>query len=183
MGNKSNDTTFASQSGVVQDTASPSDSFTSDEVTTLQAIAAEVPNIAISSSSGNFSTTSTTLIDVTNLSVSFTVSSDDSYVEVGLISDPSNSTSFIEAQITSSDNDAYCTVALLRDSTVISRNALQSLYEGNTLGRVKSPVGAVRTIEQPGAGTYTYKVQLRRITSNVTARIYYAKLYVKEIRR
>jgi hypothetical protein len=185
MSYKSNNATFASKSGVKEGAAgsNPADSLTSGEVTALQAIAAETPNLAITSGSGSFSTSNSSFTDVTNLSSSFAVGSSDSYVEIGLIPDNTDGNSYIGAQTTSPDDDVAFYIRILRDGTEISQDYIRNRYQGNATGVIRIPCGSLKFIEQPGAGTYTYKIQVARVSSNTLVVIHHAKLYIKEIRR
>lgn len=183
MSYKSNNAIFASTSTVVSNANNPADSFSSAEVTALQAIAAQTPNRVTSSSSGNYSTTSSTNVDVTNLSVSLTVGSDDSDVEIGLIGDNSNGLSYIGAQNNSVDNDVRFTITLLRDSVEIDEQELRLQYQGNDIGVLRIPASSYRFLEVPTAGTYTYKIQVKRVSANTLVTMEYVKLYAREIRR
>jgi hypothetical protein len=189
MSYKSNNATFASKSGIKGEAAgsNPADSLSSSEVTALQAIAAETPNYVESSSCGDYTRTAETFADVTNLSVSITVGSDDSYVEIGLLSTGSNATSYWGCEITggSSVSNVSAVANITRDSTIIGYFEARKQASSNTTQRIRVPVTTIKTIESPGAGTYTYKVQLRENTSGATttARVFEAKLYAREIRR
>lgn len=185
MSYKSNEATFVSNSGLtkINETSYPADSLNSGQVTALQAIAAETPNIEISNSCGAFTTTSSSAVDITNLSVSFTVGSDDSYVEIGLIGDGSGNPSYIGGQNTSNDNDVEVRYLILRDSTVLTEETIRSQFEGTSTGRLRVPCKSLGILESPGAGTYTYKIQCYRQSPNTEVTATYTKLYVREIRR
>lgn len=189
MSYKSNNASFVSSSGVTKESSgsNPADSLSSAEVTALKAIAAETPNYVESSSCGTYTRTSSTYADITNLSVTFTVGSDDSYVEVGLLPDPGSTESWFGVDCNgASASNMKAMARIRRDTTTIAVHSVRSQHEGaTTAGRIRVPVSSVRQIEQPGAGTYTYTVQLKEDVSGaaVTAEMVNAKLYAREIRR
>lgn len=123
----------------------------------------------VSSSCGSFSTTSATLVDVTNLSVSLTTSGRP--VFLGLISSGEGDTSLFTGWSSMSNSSNIVYVAFLRDSTVICTTL------GNTT--TGSDSGHIFHIDAPSSGTYTYKVQAR--TSAGTAIITNMKLVAFEL--
>ncbi len=98
--------------------------------------------ISISSSSGTFSSTSATYVDVTNLSVSLTTLG--GAVKLMLQSDGAAATAEL-------DSGGIARVAFLRGATQLSEE-----FVGSTMG----PNG-VSFVDIPSAGTYTYKVQVK----------------------
>ena len=126
--------------------------------------------VAISSSCGNFSTTSGTLVNVTNLSV--TIVTTGNPVVIQLISDGSGNRSIISAQ-----SGVFATLAILNGSTVISETQLSMGAAGAT--SISIPPGAVNTVDFPSAGTITYKVQIA--ASSSTAQVAYCKLVAYEL--
>lgn len=186
MGSKSNNTSFASKSGASQEEASAADSFTSDEVTVLQAIAAETPNYVVATtSSGAYNTTSTSFVDVPNVTVDITVGSDDSLVEIGLISDGTTNQSYLEASRNgTAGNDTAATYQILRDGVVVSEMTLRNIYGTSTTnGRIRVPPSSLSFKEVPTAGTYTYKLRMKAELSGQRANVFYVKMYALEIRR
>lgn len=134
---------------------------------------------ALSSSSGAFSTTSTSDTDVTNLSVSFKATGK-GMVQIMLVSDGSANKSYLSPY--HGTNMAQMHFKILRDSTVIAFGDI------GCTGGLRVPPSAVTGIDQPSAGTYTYKVQVARNTDSPLSSggshscfVYYCKLLVKEI--
>jgi len=106
-----------------------------------------------SSSSGIFITTSSTYVDVTNLSISITTTGRP--VVITLIPDGTSSSAYV----TISDNGGSnydCNLKIVRDATDISVHRI-GIQSGRD--QVPIPPGAIYMIDTPSAGTYTYKVQ------------------------
>lgn len=101
--------------------------------------------VALSGSSGSFSTTSLTPADVTNLSV--TITSTGRPIQIGLVCDETNA--FCRFSI---GGGGTATIFIYRDSTLISSNDI--------LGDISIPPSSVNMTDFPAAGTYTYKIQL-----------------------
>lgn len=112
----------------------------------------------ISASCGGFYTSSTTAVDVTNLSVSITTTGRP--VFVGLINAGGSTVSSVYVE---SFNLAYRAVAyvyFLRGSTQISKEIIgEQNHLSSINARIDLPVSAFSFIDTPTAGTYTYKVQ------------------------
>lgn len=120
----------------------------------------------LSTTCGTFSTASTSYVDVTNLSV--TITSTGRPIYVGLISDAATVDN--SAVIGSGGDTAY--IKILRDSTLAAQLS--------TNGSSSTPATIVQTIDAPGAGTYTYKVQMKR-SGGAAVSINYAKLIAYEL--
>lgn len=129
--------------------------------------------VAYSGSSGNFSTTSTSLTDVTNLSCTITTSGRP--VFVGLIPDQSTTNPGRLTWVPGVGN--WAVFAILNGSTVISIAELGSA--GDTSGNAVPP-GSVFAVDFPAAGTYTYKLQAR-VQSSGTAGALYCRLVAYEL--
>lgn len=114
----------------------------------------------LSSSSGSFTTTSASFVDVTNLSVTITCTGRP--VFVGIIFDGNQSLNPSILTCTSAGS-AGLTLQILRDNTTtvcsmqVSSNI--SLFPTNPF---------LNTVDIVSAGTYAYKVQLARIGTNAT---------------
>jgi hypothetical protein len=110
----------------------------------------------ISSSSGHFTTTSTSFVDVTNLSVTLTTSGRP--VELMLVSDGSG---------TGTPSQIICSTGaqmeFLRGATGIAFYAFSSAN-----GESTTPATVVG-FDAPAAGTYTYKVQVKRTGGSVVS--------------
>ena len=130
----------------------------------------------ISSSSGSFTTTSTSYVDVTNLSVTITTSGRP--VMIGMTMDGSTSpTSSLRAYNTSTGSIANGSIKFVRDSTDIG--ALSLVANGVNASVGCSSVGAMM-IDHPAAGTYTYKLQGITV-SPATLEVTHWKLFAYEI--
>jgi hypothetical protein len=136
----------------------------------------------ISASSGAFSTASTSLVDVTNLSVTITTTGRP--VFVGLISDGNGANaSRLRITTTSSTNTGpTAEYAIIRDSTEITRVELSSLQASSASTKaIGCPVGALFVIDVPSAATYTYKVQCSALAGGGNCTLQYAKLIAYEL--
>lgn len=127
-----------------------------------------IGGVALSASSGNYSTTSGVYADVTNLSVSITTSGRP--VFLGLIDDGSGSGSQLEAG-KNADVIASGNIKFVRDSTDLT---VKVFKVGGASGNLSNGNGAlVAHLDFPSAGTYTYKVQA---ASNNTATLLVTRL-------
>jgi hypothetical protein len=137
----------------------------------------------ISPSSAGFGTSSASLVDVTNLSVTITTTGRP--VFIGLVDDGAATGSYVECKTTSNPaNSAPCEYVFLEGSTAFASYLLNidnSITTG-TLG-VRHPSSAFFTIRIPAAGTYTYKMQTRRVGSdtNVVSSVINSKLIAFEL--
>ena len=117
----------------------------------------------ISSSSGSFNTSSTSYVDVTNLSVSITTTGRPVFVGLipdGTADDGSESRIAIDTLV---DGGSFA-CKLVRGSTDIasfSASLGAEAMSGVNESQLAVPVGSLFTIEAPAAGTYTYKAQTR----------------------
>lgn len=145
----------------------------------------------VSSSSGSFSTTSTTYVDVTNLSVTITTTGRP--VEIRLISDGSagggpaegSYLRVITTGVIGSVNDSTsCTFKILRGASDVAFHSLQvfgSTTSGGSIG-ISSPSSVISHTDTPAAGTYTYKLQVKTASGAAkTAYIENTKLMVFEL--
>lgn len=121
-------------------------------------------NFVESSSSGGFSTTSTTLTDVTNLSISITTTGRP--VFIGLVGASTSDTNTNLSFLGISSNGASGTggVYLLRDSSVISNVNFAASSGNGSATNMYNTCSSFSMVETPSAGTYTYKVQARGFT-------------------
>lgn len=119
--------------------------------------------VAISSSSGTFSTSSTTYVDITNLTITLVTAGRP--VFISCIPDNSGAGSFWSASVdvgaSEDDATAICFVSLLRDSTLIGEHTLEISGRSNSIGQLLNvyPASAISFIDTVGAGTYVYKLQ------------------------
>lgn len=117
---------------------------------------------AISSSSGGFQTSSTSPVDITNLSVTITTTG--GLVFIGMIADGTTNTAAIGAFRTGASAEALYYV--LEGSTIIAQTHITSTISGET----DVPPSSVGHYYVPTAGTYTFKAQAA--VSNASAIAY-----------
>jgi hypothetical protein len=138
--------------------------------------------VAISTSCGTFSTSSTSLVDVTNLSVTITTSGRP--VFVGLISDgtgSSTSASHLRIVDPGSQTHTLGYFALLRDSTQIAYTDIQTQVQSvSTTLALHLPPSSVFAVDAVAAGTYTYKMQVAG-ESGTTFTVALSKLVAYEL--
>lgn len=136
-------------------------------------------NYQLSSSSGSYSLTGTTSItDVTNLSVSITTTGRP--VFVGLISDGTG----VQSTIVYSDTQVQLSPELYfyRGATNISTQSFAQRVGGSSVYSFTGvPVSAVSHIDIPSAGTHTYKFSVRSTASTAIMEVLNAKLIAYEL--
>lgn len=133
---------------------------------------------AISASSGSFSTTSATKVDVTNLSVTITTTGRPVVVE--LTGDGSTSS----AHVSTTDTGAISSqgaLYILRGTAVICVHPIRINVSGAGASTMilEVPVSSVSYKEAIAAGTYTYKIQASAVAS--TTAVTRAKLIAYEL--
>jgi hypothetical protein len=132
----------------------------------------------ISSSSGTFFSTSTSLTDVTNLSVSITTTGRP--VRLELIGDDSSNSSFVSVSSTSSGfHEAV--IAFVNDGSVISRHAVGGSASVSSTTSFKFPPSAFSYLDRPTAGTYTYKVSVSAFVNTQEVNVRQCKLVAYEL--
>lgn len=142
---------------------------------------ASLPNNVLSASCSNFSTTSTSYVDVTNLSAVITTNGRP--VIMTLVPD-GDTTSGHEANVffNGTTNTSEFKMQFLRDSTTVAIIQKETSDSGLTDIYESTPVGCVNAYDAPPAGTYTYKLQIKRGTgASAGVGINYAKLFVYEL--
>lgn len=125
----------------------------------------------------SFTTTSTSLTDVTGLSVSITTTGRPVYV--GLV--PANTSTVCSIGATNaSGTNVEAVLTILRGSTTIYYTyiAQSATYASNS--QLRNTPGVVWFIDEPAAGTYTYKVQTA-VQSGTTATFDQVKLIAYEL--
>lgn len=122
--------------------------------------------VAISTSCGNYSTTSAAFVDVTNLSV--TIKTSGRPVCLKLFSGSTSGAAGQEGVI--SETGGTGAWQYLRDAAAVAYHEVQN-------AQVLSPIDAIDT---PAAGTYTYKVQAKQVTAG-TIFFQYLKLVAYEL--
>lgn len=135
--------------------------------------------VAISSAdSGSFSTTSTSAVDVTNLTVTITTSGRP--VMIGLMG--TTSTGYISVN-TSTQNFASGVIEVVRDTTTISSTFLRSVADPASTPQVRLdvPCGSIMALDAVSAGTYTYKIQAYTPFSSTTLAVVECLLFAYEL--
>lgn len=131
-----------------------------------------VEGLALSDSSGAFTTVSTSFVDVTNLSVK--ISTRGNQVRLQLIPDGNSDTGSITYSAWGISGAATSEWLVYRDSTAIG-------YMAAILSNRMAP-GAFIIIDNPPAGTYTYKIQGKTNNGGIAAIMQWCKLSVKEMK-
>ena len=144
---------------------------------------AGVGGIAVSASSGAFSTTSTSLVDVTNLAVTLTTSGRP--VQLMIISDGSTpETGWRVANITNPHTSNIGNLRYLRDgATTVAYWTIKALFPSVTTNTVESGF-PLPVVDPVPAGTYAYKVQIDCSVSTAfctSAALDYQKLVAFEL--
>jgi hypothetical protein len=138
-------------------------------------------NRKLSNSSGSFSTTSTSFVDVTNLSVSFI--SYGNAIVVGLIPDGAGAgISAVRSAAGIGNVSRQAVVRVVRDSTEIARFFVDVVSPSGFTASFDMPAFAISTEDSPGVGSYTYKLQAAADASgNHTTHVINCKLRVLEL--
>jgi uncharacterized protein YaiE (UPF0345 family) len=126
----------------------------------------------VSSSSGTFSSNSNSFVDVTNLSVTITTTGRPVFIAV--VDDGTSSLSYFSSDVLS-DSARY---KFLRDASIIGQGIIhgQNIAAGTV---TKDPLLLV--IDVVGAGTYTYKFQVRVTSTLEQIEVNYCRLIVFEL--
>lgn len=136
---------------------------------------------AVSASSGVFSTSSTSFVDVTNVTVTLTTTGRP--VCIYFVSDGSGNSSYISA-VRAPDGVAAGTIfKILQDTTEIARTTLEIdvLTPSNSDPRSLIPPGALNHIYAVSAGTYVYKLQVAAGAATTTSEVLYVKMFAYEL--
>lgn len=131
----------------------------------------------VSSSSGSFTTTSATYVDVTNLTVTITTSGRP--VLVALESDGTAADG--PTAINNTGSPATVGLQIIRDSTVISIQGYGIGAAGSTATFAYAGYGNVFHVDPVAAGTYVYKVQAKKIATGSSISVNNAKLIAFEL--
>lgn len=139
--------------------------------------------VALSASSGNFSTTSTTLVAVTNLSVTITTTGRP--VAISLVDDGTASGSYVGVKVLASSTFNSAFFALKRGATQLTRIRISAEGAPNT-GTASAhsfvPPSSISHLDMPSAGTYTYTLEINSADgTNTTAFVNAAKLLAYEL--
>lgn len=122
-------------------------------------------NVALSLSSGGFTSTSGSPADVTNLSVSLTTTGRP--VMVFLQGDGAGATTSMG--LTSSNFGASFNIYLIRGASQLDFISVSNTITGSTAVTWTVPPSSYRFVDFPAAGTYTYKIQTSVGTSDTVS--------------
>ncbi len=119
------------------------------------------PNIAISTSSGSFSSSSASYVDVTNLSVTLTTTGRP--VMIMLIPDNNGTNPSVFGAQANSDFVMNGYFQILRGASVLSQYQIEGEF-GSTSANLYFYTGpsSIALIDPVSAGTYTYKMQVKK---------------------
>lgn len=134
------------------------------------------------SSTGTFAAGSSAVTDITNATVTITTAGRPVWVGLQADGDTGSSNySFLGPNVTASNGDTQiASVLFKRDSTTIA--TFDSNHKQSSDAGVQIPTSAFCMIDEPSAGTYTYKAQTTWTTSaSGDLRCYYAKLIAFEL--
>lgn len=134
----------------------------------------------LSASCGNFSTSSTIFVDVTNLSVVYKASGQ-KRVKIELVPDTSGNQSLLFSARTAAGTSMH--ILCLNGATEVGRHEIGISTIGLSEVDIEYPSGAVQFIDTaPAAGNNTYKIQMRADGSAAdNGGISFARLAVYEI--
>lgn len=133
-------------------------------------------NFTLSASSGSFGTTSSSFVDVTNLSASITTNGRP--VRVELIPNLGSQTVFGVAATGAATVVAAAEFRFVRDATTLATNE----FAGFCLNDLDRVSGAPFCFEEDiAAGTYVYKLQARVVSLATTAQVGNYRLRVTEL--
>lgn len=172
----------------VWDTISPNEATYANQVInsytrTSGSSAQAVRGVAISPSSSGFDTTSSTYVDVTNLSVTLTTSGRP--IKIELISGSTSASSGGAVSVTNANNQnaAGGYFQFLVDSVTVATFSLNVTTEdGGVSLRNEIPCGGLSFIYPAAAGTYTIKMQAKRAGgSSSTVSVSACKLVAYEL--
>lgn len=132
----------------------------------------------LSTTETNFTSTSSSYVDVTNCTLSFTTNGRP--VLVTLI--PSSAASPGEAYVSRASGTASCEAnfKLVRDSTDVATHRIASSPAASGANSISVPPSALVYIDNPAAGTYTYKLQ-SLLNSGSTLGISRAKMFIRQL--
>ncbi len=134
-------------------------------------VRANIPaNYGISTSSGAFSTTSTSYVDITNLTVTITTTGRP--VEIAGIQGYFNTFSGASSQ-------AYAMIKCLRGAVDVAEQTL-GVAQNESPVSTDVPGSVIRFVDVPAAGTYTYKLQIKK-TIGTSADAQGVKILVREM--
>lgn len=139
-------------------------------------------NSAISASCGDFNTTSTSVVDVTNLSVSITTTVANRPISLNFISDGSGLKSIIGC-VNPSATQTESDFTIERNGVVIATSVVTRNETSSAIGcSIAVPSGSLNFIDTTASASTTYTYQLRvKALSATTSIVAYTKLYAYEL--
>ena len=132
----------------------------------------------VSSSCSTFNTTSTSYVDVTNLSV--TITSTGRPIFVGLISDGTGGLGGLQIN-SNATAGSFASYKIVRDSTDVAFHFVSfSAATGSSFVNIQ-PVSSLYHIDVVTAGTYVYKLQMKVDSASDNGLTQFAKLIAYEL--
>lgn len=126
-----------------------------------------------------FNTSSTTLVDATNLTVTITTTGRP--VFIGMIPGSTSGSNVQWSTNGTAGTSSGGAIEIQRDSTTVVNFSMNSTGASATFLGGTSTVSAFQTIDVPAAGTYVYKIQSRANAATGTFNISNAKLVAYEL--
>jgi hypothetical protein len=133
--------------------------------------------IAISSNSGSVDIETNSYTDVTNLSVTITTLGR----PVKIFLQPGNSFTNSSIITSNSSTASVSFLKIVRDTTDIAEFKIRALAGGATSAASDIPPGCIVFVDEPAAGTYTYKLQARGSTGSTYTGVDHCKLVAYEL--
>jgi hypothetical protein len=139
------------------------------------------PNFVESGIAPNFGSTSTSYVNVTNMSLSFTTTG--RLLEFGL--NPTNSASHRIQLLTASSTSGLLGFMQFYNDT--STSSICEIPIGNeypsssTFYTIHAPCGGIRAFAQPAAGTYTFRLRIRVNSTSMNLVLDQVKMFVREL--
>lgn len=156
----------------------PSVDNNSRNVVTGTGTTARAGAVAISNNCGTFTTTSSTFVDVTNLSVTITTTGRPVMIQLVSVGSSSGSQVSLIKNTAGAGNGA-AGIQILRGTTGIALLSLAGYVDNAIITRL--PGSAFYHLDRPAAGTYTYKIQTNRSGANQTTAVTETRLVAYEL--
>lgn len=140
--------------------------------------------IVSTGNSGSFFTSSSGYVDITNVFVANFSASGSKLVEVSAVGITGGVLSAMAITSSGTAETVRAVIGLNRDGVIIAETNYFIVGEpGTTVTTLQrhDPVSILRFIDNPAAGTYTYKLQVKVLEASTTFAADYMSLMVKEV--
>lgn len=178
-----NNTPALNQSAIVSDTSGNLSYMTPNDIynarTTTIGSTVGVGGVAISGSSGNFSSSLTTFNTIPNLFVTITTAGRP--VRVFLMADNSGNNSNLSSAASGGQTPSVSFFRILRDGSPVCLYTLET--DIPTVGNcaIVVPSSTLSILDTPGAGIHTYAAQMASLDGNITSGAVFTFLVAYEI--